>query len=444
MVNIFPFRGVVYNKKKVKKLSKVISPPYDVISSEEQDDLYNLSDFNVIHLIFGKEFPGDNEYNNKYVRAASTFEGWLRHEILVIEEKPYMYVYEQQFKHKGKIYSRKGIIGLLKLEDFGRGKIFPHEYTLSRPKQDRIELIRATSANFDPVFSIFSDDKDKVEKIMKKVVRRNPDFEAKGIDCVINRLWRIKQKGVIKKLQKEFKDKSVFIADGHHRYEAALQFRNEMKLRNTRITEEEPNNYAMMGFVPIQSSGLVVFPIHRIIKIPLQFDLQYILSQLKLYFDVKEFSFGKKTESLARKKLLKKLADMQSKHAFGLYFNEKIDSYYLLVLKDESIMRDIVKNEKPEEWKKLDTTILHTLVFQHILGIQDEDSYIFTHNEEEAIAAVKNGGAPMSVLLNPINIENIVKIAQKFERMPQKSTYFYPKLTTGMVMNKLIYGEKIE
>jgi len=437
MAKIFPFHGVLYNKKKVKDLSKVITPPYDVISPEMQDFYYSQSDFNVIRLILGKDFPEDNEYNNKYVRASSSFEGWVRHEILKRSDKPCIYIYEQRFSHNRKKYSRIGVIALLRLEDFGKGKVFPHEYTLSKPKQDRIDLIKATSSNFDCIFSLFPDEKGKFFKNIKKILRRKPDAEAKGSDGIVNRLWEVNQKNLIQKIQKELKDKPVFIADGHHRYEAALKFKNEMKVRNTRFTEEEAYNHVMMYFTPIENPGLVILPIHRMIKNAPPFDLQFLLSELGNYFEIVEIPFSKRTEKAARKKLMAGLKKLEGKHAFGFYIRDDINKYYLLSLKSELSINDLIDEDKPAQWKKLDVTILRAIVFEKILNITKEEDFSFTRDENEALDCVKAGRCSLCVILNPTKIEEIVNIAGKYERMPQKSTYFYPKLMTCITMNKL-------
>lgn len=443
MVKIYPFNGVVYNKKRIKNLSKVVSPPYDVISPEMQDFLYESSDFNVVRLILGKEYPGDNEYNNKYVRAAASFEGWMRHGVLSKDEKPAIYIYEQKFKHNRKSYSRKGIIAILRLEDMGKGKVFPHEHTLSKPKLDRIELMRAASANFDCVFSLFSDDRSKLAKLFKTLTRKKPDFVCRDTDQSVNSLWKVTQKGVILKLQKEFKDKAVFIADGHHRYEAAIRFKNEWKTRNTRFTEEESYNHVMMYFTPIENQGLVILPIHRMVRQMPPTDTQGLLLELGAYFDIEEIKFKKRSEKKARKKLMKQLCKKSLQHSFGFYFKDSPLSYYLLSLKDEKIMEDLIEEDKPLVWKKLDVTILHALVFNNIFQVSGEDLCKYTRDENEALDSVKSGEFPLCVLLNPTRIEEIIAVASKYEKMPQKSTYFYPKLTTGIVMNKIVHGEKI-
>lgn len=444
VVKIFPFRGVTYNKKKIRKLSKVISPPYDIISPIMQDKLYEESDFNVVHLILGKDFPGDNEYNNKYVRASAYLDGWMRHEVLLRDKDPAIYIYEQVFAHKRKTHKRIGIIALLRLEEMGRGRVFPHEYTLSKPKMDRIELMRAASANFDCVFSLFQDEKDKFLKIIKKLMRRKPDIEAKGQDGIINRVWKVSQKSIIAKLQKELKDKAVFIADGHHRYEAALRYKNEMKTRNTRFTEEEPYNHIMMYFTPIEGSHHIIMPTHRMVWALPFADIEHILAQLGAYFDILEIPFKKRSEGKAKAKLMAELAKRTDKHAFGLYFKDAPEKYYVITLKDEDVMKDVIGDDKPLAWKKLDVTILHALVFGNILSLQGEDQWSYTRDENEAIDRVKSREFAMAAILNPTPIEQVVDIASRYERMPQKSTYFYPKLTTGLVMNKIIPGERIE
>lgn len=443
MAKIYPFRGTTYNKKKVKKLSQVVSPPYDVISPAMQEELYEQSDFNMVRLVLGKEFPGDNEYNNKYVRSAASFDGWLRHDILERDAKPSIYLYEQIFKFERKTYSRIGMIAVLRLEEVGKGKVFPHEHTLAKPKFDRIELLRATSANFDCIYTLFPDEKGRFFKIAKKLMRKKPDLESKGKDGLVDRLWKINQKNIIAKLQKEFKDKAVFIADGHHRYEAAMRYRNEMKVRNTRFTEEESYNHVMMYFTPIENPGLLVLPIHRMIKAMPPIDLSHVLVELGVYFDIVEMPFSKKTESDVRKKLMTQLSKHCPKHCFALYFKELPDKYFLLSLKDEAVMQDLIEEEKPLAWKKLDVTILHALIFQDVLNISGEENINYTRDENEALDKVKSGEYVMAALLNPTSLAEIISIASKYEKMPQKSTYFFPKLTTGMVMNKIIHGEHI-
>ncbi|MEE8637909.1 MAG: DUF1015 domain-containing protein [Candidatus Margulisiibacteriota bacterium] len=445
MVRVFPFQGILYNKDLVKKIAKVFTPPYDVITPEEQDAFYDLHDFNFIRLNLGKEFPGDGEYNNKYIRSAAFLDGWLRHKVLEQDEKPAFYAYEQSFRHRGKKYSRIGFIGLLRLEDMGRGKVFPHEETHSRPKLDRLQLMRSTYANLESIFSLYNDEKSKITKVLKKFMRRKPVYEAIDKDRVKHRLWRVDRKPSLKKIIKEMRDKTVFIADGHHRYEAALRFKNELKMKNTKFSEEEVYNHIMMYFTPVEDNGLLVLPIHRVLRNLVYFDPIRFEKGLERFFEVKIYKAGKRSALRIRKKLMRDLEKKgREKHAFGMYLGA--NRYYLLTLKDEKIVEEVVEEEKPKAWKKLDTNIIHYAVFDRILGIaqETEDKLIYVKDEEKAVKLVDEGGCQVAFFLNPTRIEEITSIASKLEKMPQKSTYFYPKLLSGLVLNKIIHGEKIK
>lgn len=444
MVRVFPFRGIIYNKKKLKNLSKVMSPPYDVISPEEQDELYRLNNFNFIRLILGKEFPGDNEYNNRYVRAAAFLDGWSRHKIFLQDDKPAFYAYEQKFSCQGRKFVRLGFFGIIRLEDIGRGKVYPHEETYPKAKLDRLQLMRATNANLDSVFAFYSDKKDKLSKALKQFTKKTPTIEAKDRDGVTHRLWRIDKKPALAKIVQEMKDKAVFIADGHHRYEAAIRFKNELKTRNTKFTEEEAYNHVLMYFTPVEGKGLVVLPIHRAVSNLEYYDPIRFEEDLKQYFTVTPYPATKKSAETVRKKLLKDMAKAADKHALGLYLGNY--RYYLLTLRDEAIVEEMVAEEKPAAWKKLDVNILHYAVFDRLLNIaqETEDKVTYFKKEEDAIKAVDAKGAIMAILMNPTRIEEIIAVASDLEKMPHKSTYFYPKLLSGLVVNRFEHGDKVK
>ena len=443
MAKIFPFKGILYNTKKIKNLSKVVSPPYDVIPKEMQEHLYQISNYNMIKLVLGKEFTQDTQYNNKYVRAAATFEGWLRHGVMRQDEKPAIYIYEQRFSYGGKSYVRIGFIAILRMEDVGRGKVHPHEETLARPKLDRIELMRATGANFDCVFTLYTDEKAKTLKVLKKFMRRKPIAQAKDETKVVHRLWRIDSKPAIHKLMSEMKDKAVFIADGHHRFEAAVRYKNEMKERNTRFTEDEAYNHVMMYFTPIEEKGLLIFPIHRLVK-PLSYlNLDHFEDELANYFEIDKYPYTKRTEEKVKKKVLRDQLKREAQHAFIMVAAGQ-SQFYLLTLKDEGLVDVLLEEEKSAAYKHLDVTILHTIVMSKILGVSNDEHLTFTRNVDEVVAEVAKGGYQLGFILNPTKVSSILEIAGKGERLPQKSTYFYPKLISGLVMNKIVHGEKIK
>jgi uncharacterized protein (DUF1015 family) len=445
VVKVFPFQGIVYNKEVVKKADKVFTPPYDVISPEEQDRFYDLHDFNFIRLNLGKEFPGDGEYNNKYIRTTAFLDGWLRHRVLIQDEKPSFYAYEQSFRTHGKRYTRLGFIGLLRLEDMGRGKVYPHEETFPKAKLDRLQIMRSTFTNLESIFSLYSDEKQKITKVLKKFMRRKPLFDVLDKDKVRHRFWRVDRKPSITKIAKEMRDRTVFIADGHHRYEASLRFKNELKMKNTKFSEEESYNHIMMYFTPLEDKGLLVLPIHRVLRNLVYFDPVGFEKGLEQFFEVKSYQAGKKTAARTRKKLLRDLEKQgREKHAFGMYTGKH--QYYLLTLKDEKMVEEMMEEEKPRAWKKLDTNILHYAVMDRILGIahETEDKVVYVKDEEKAVNLVDEKGAQVAFFLNPTKIEEITAIASKLEKMPQKSTYFYPKLLSGLVLNKIVHGEKIK
>lgn len=441
MVNVFPFRGILYEKKKIKNLAKVMTPPYDVINPEEQAYYYEESPYNIIRLILGQEFNNDTRYNNKYLRAAAFLKGWLHHGILEQDGKPALYLYEQSFSIKGKRHRRLGFIALLRLEDFEKGKVFPHENTLSKPKLDRLELLRACSSNFENIFTIYSDDKLKTMKPFKKYLRRQPVIKVKDKLNTLHSLWRVDDRATILRVMKEMKDKPVFIADGHHRYEASLRYRNEMRERSTRFSEDESYNHIMAFFTPIEGEGLVVLPIHRLVKVQPGFDFRRFQEELAIYFDIKAIPFSKRTEKQARLKALSALESTgKEKNAFLLLIRNS-NQYLVLSLRDKSIIQELVP-DKPAAYQGLDVTVLQAVVINKILNISPE-SLTFPKEANEGIEKVLSGEFDLAFILNPTKITDVIEIAKEYEKMPQKSTFFFPKLLSGLVINHIAYNEKV-
>lgn len=445
MTKIQPFNGIMYNKKIIKNLSSVVTPPYDVISREAQEEYYKKHPYNIIRLILGKDYAGDTDLNNKFSRGAGFFRAWLNNQILVKDEAPAIYVYEQRFSFKNNKSSRLGFIALFKLEEFETGKIYPHENTLAKPKGERLELIRASSANFESIFSLYEDEKNKVTKILKTEIKRKPIMEVKDQQKTLHRVWRITGKASINKIIKEMSTKQVYIADGHHRYEASLKYRNEMRGRSQKSTGDEPFNFIMMYFTNILDKNLLILPTHRLIGHLELKDIINLLNSLQEFFDITEFKFSNKNEKSAKRRLFKLLPGAkEGEHFFGMYING-FNKYYLLKLKNEKMAEKFIDHNKPKEWRKLDVAILHNLIIRHILKIPDnkiEESIFFTHDDDKALDLVKEGKYKLALLLNPTKVEQVIAVANKYEKMPQKSTFFYPKLESGLVMYKMEFPEK--
>ena len=414
MAEIKPFKGILYNSEEVKDLTLVTAPPYDVISPDEQERYYHKSTYNIIRLILGKELPGNSDTENKYARAARFFREWLAKGILKEELQSHLYLYEQQFKIESQLKTRRGFIALMRLEDYSSGKVLPHEKTFPKPKEDRLNLMRACKANFSCVFGLYADEGKAVGPFLAQEAKKKPVINIADDEGVTHRFWRITDPQAIKKICEAMCARPIFIADGHHRYGAALALRDEMR--------KDPYNYTMICFVDIDDPGLIILPTHRLIKTPVR-DLKLF----ETYFEVKEFP--------NKDQMLKEMAAKgKTRHIIGLY-NKK---YYALTLKDERVMDEVVRQAKPAEWKRLDVTILHFLILEYLLKASEAEGEIaYTKNADEAIKLVDTGQFQTAFFLNPTQISQVKSIASQKEMMPQKSTYFYPKLLSGLVMRKI-------
>lgn len=435
MATIAPFNGLRFNTDIVGDLSAVTAPPYDIISPEQQKQLYETHPFNVIRLENGEEFAEDDETHNKYTRSAEFLEDWMQSEVLRQDFTPSVYVYGQKFTLKdGRTLSYKGLMCLVKLEEFEKKIILPHEETLSKAKTDRLNLMRATGANFSPIYSLFNDNGGTVAEIIRKSSADEPQNSFVSADKVTQSLWQVSDGDTIAKLAEAFASKQLFIADGHHRYETALNFRNEMIQQNPKHTGNELYNYIMMFLVPMEEKGLVVFPTHRLVKNVTNFNEAELIERLGENFDVsKIFAYSGISEAIERK-----LAENGEDKVFAMYTGK--DYYYFLRLKST----DIAKHEnilKSEAYRLLDVTILHTLILGKYFGINAENmknqtNLCYTRDAAEAEKTVKEGDFQCAFFLNPTKIKEIKEISLANEKMPQKSTYFYPKLITGLIMNK--------
>jgi len=438
MANIIPFKGLRYNTEKIKDLGLVTTPPYDIISPDEQEMFYNMHPNNVIRLEYGKEYQDDNTENNRYTRAAEYLNNWIKEGILIYESQPAIYLYEEIFTLKdGTTKSFKGFITLVKLEEFSKGVILPHEETLSKAKTDRFNLMSTTYSNFSQIYSLYIDIERKLSKIIDNISSTPPCISFKSWDGIIQNLWIVTNHETIAKIQKYFENKQLFIADGHHRYETALNFRNKMREENPNYREEDLFNYVMMMLVDMDDPGLVVFPTHRLVKNLDHFDENKLVNELTENFDIEKFHSEQNAENMALE-IEKTLSENSHQKTFALYTGKNY--YYIFTLKNANIM-DSMLPDKSLAYRNLDVSILHTLVLDKLLGIDMENmanqkNLTYTRDSKEAIEWVKNGNFQCSFLLNATKVHEIKDVSLANEKMPQKSTYFYPKLITGLVMNK--------
>lgn len=427
MAILIPFKGIVYNQKKIKNIAKVVTPPYDVISPGAQEEFYKAHPYNIIRLILGWEFPSDNKKNNKYKRAAKFFKSWQRSGVLLQDKQPSMYVYLQEYKNDGKKYQRCGFLSLLKFET-EKKSVLPHERVIPKPRLDRFKLLKEVHANLSPIFSIFADSSGEVDKILRSYIKNAKPFINIMFEGVRNKFWRIDDQLIQDKIIEKMQNKRVFIADGHHRYESAMDFCNCMRKKNPKHTGRENYNFVMMYFVSSEDKGLTILPTHRAVKeIPIK-DVEYIERRLKDYFHLKSFS--------SRKQMLKNMDHMKDRiGVFGMFLGGR--RYFLLVLKDQKCLDRVMNKEMSKQWRRLDVAILHDLILGHILKTKQGNNILYVKDAGLVSSLVEEGKYKAGFFLNPTKISQVKTVATLGERMPPKSTYFYPKLLTGLVLSKL-------
>ncbi len=425
MADIISFRGIYFKPQKENKLKNVTCPPYDVISPKRQEYFYRLHPHNVIRLILGRKKSSDTKAINRHSRAAKYFKDWLNTGILEKEKSPCIYIYRQKYSFQNKRYSPVGFIALSRLESWREKKILPHEVIFSKYKNDRLQLLRASKANFESILALYPHSA-RIEKILRKGIVSRPFLKIIDEEKVEHAIYPLSSLKEISVIKKEMKKRPLFIADGHHRYQAALNFSREVN-RSKSPPKYKKADYLMVTFMDMERSKLTIFPTHRIVsKLP-RFSSKRFLDSLRPYFQVEKVS------SKIFYQQLKKEAGGQT--AFGLFLGG--DNYFLIKLKTRLDLKRLIKEKKSTAWKKLDVAILHKLIFDKVLKGRANNYLSYTRSAKEAERKVKTGQAKMAFFLNPTKIEDIQSIASRGERMPPKSTYFYPKLRSGLIMREI-------
>ena len=428
MTIIKPFRGYRYNPKAVGDLSRVITPPYDVINRDQQASYYKTHPYNFIRLDLGKTSPEDNEKNNRYTRAGRSLEEWIDKGILVRDLRESVYVYDQEYIDGGKKRRRLGFISLARLEEDRTKGFLPHERTFRGPKLDRLNLMRETGANMSPIFSIVLDENKKIINILKDFARKSkPVFDVK-FDGTRNRIWLMDDPVAIKRLKVSIKDKRALIADGHHRYEVALEYKRYM-LKHKAAAGPDALNYVMMYFATSDPSGFAILPTHRMVEGISAESFRRNLDKISKFFDI--IHLGSKDKMFARMRA-------EGRHTIGVYMGGLRD-YLCLSLKRRDAS-GLIKSKNSAYWRNLDVVILHRLVFEKALGIRGEKAermITFTRDPQAAFEWAASGKERAAFFLNPPALDEIKNIVKRRERMPHKTTYFYPKPPSGMVINKI-------
>lgn len=433
MAKIIPFRGFRYSAAGSSQLGKVMAPPYDVISNEQKRQLKASSPFNVIRLIIGN--PSHETHTAAdYKNAQKAFTAWKKNGVLSREEEPAIYVYRQTFWVNGKDYSRTGFIGLSQLTPFGKkkGGILAHEHTLSGPKADRLKLMKACQANFSCIFSLYPD-KGGVGKLLKKITAKKPVLKVSFPRDIQNTVWKVTDMKWIKELQKKMDPATLFIADGHHRYETALAYQAFRSRAAKGRMGMRPFDHVQMMFVAMEDPGLVILPTHRMLPSRLITSPSLLLSRLSTLGEVHEYNGS--LSGLAPWKWMERLG--KQRPSIGLSFDGK--KLYVLQF-SKAVAKSPLLRDLSDAQKKLDVALLHRLILEPFFGVTKEKvehELAFTSRASEAVEKLRKKEFAGVFFLNPTRIDQLREVALKQERMPQKSTYFYPKLVTGLVLNGL-------
>ena len=440
MAEIIPFKGLRYDPARVD-IERVVAPPYDVISDEHRDFLYERHPNNIVRLTRGKKMEGDGPGSNEYTRAAQSLAEWTAAGTLRRDEEPSIYVYEQEYQFfSGKPTVRRGFIALARLEDQDSGVILGHEHTMMAPKYDRLNLMKECRANLSPIFSLFSEPEGSIDRILARVAASSPASHLTDDKGVHNRLWVVSDTKIIESLCLEMWGRPLIIADGHHRYETALIYRHIRKSEKKADSEDAPYNYVMMMFANLYGAGVTIYPVHRIVYGVPDFDPSLFREKLGEYFELTPYAFTCSNCEEAAQDLLRlmKLAG-ESTHAFGLYLGGK--RFDLLTVKDGDRLDRLIADVQTESRETLDVTVVQAIVLQHVLGmdpqdISKEERVRYSPSSETALEAVRRGEAQIALLLNATRPEQVKAVASQGQRMPQKSTFFYPKLLSGLVINQ--------
>ncbi|MBU1726704.1 MAG: DUF1015 domain-containing protein [Candidatus Omnitrophica bacterium] len=424
MTEIKPFKAVIFNQEKIKDLSKVVCPPYDVISAQKQEYYHAIEPYNFIHILLGKDIPGED----KYQRAGKYFKDWLKAKVFTQDSAPAIYFYTQQYKVKGETKTRLGFISLLHLDD-KNPNVFKHEHTRLEAKEDRFCLIKEVKANLSPIFSVFQDKKRIIQRVYQQHVQQMiPFIDVTDDEGTNHKLWRLDSPDVVKFMEEGMSQENIFIADGHHRYEVACAYRDLMKQNLGSITGKEDFNYILSYFTNTDPRGLSIFPIHRLVKLSSGFNFDSFVSAVSEYFDVEEAK-----DRIQFFQYLEKAG--LAEHVIGAYKDKR---YWLLRLKNVKIL-DKEISDKSKAYRMLDVSILNHLVFKKVLNlnVEDKKDLTFSPHAEEFMQKIDEDDSYIGFFLNPVKMEQIIEVALGGERMPAKSTYFYPKVLSGLVINKL-------
>ncbi|MBM2832258.1 MAG: hypothetical protein HW414_1310 [Dehalococcoidia bacterium] len=439
MADISPFQGVRYNPAKIGDLAGVICPPYDVISMEEQRVLHARDKHNFVRLEHGLTSGSDTPENNKYTRAAATLDRWLKQKVLKPEPSPALYVHDHHFQHGGKSFIRRGLIATVRLEEWNAGSIHPHETTLSRPRSDRMRLLQATRANLSPIWALYDDTGGQTAALLEAHTKGTPAIDLLTPEGERHVLWSIADEDVHRQVRAQFAGRSLYIADGHHRYETALAYQKERLSAGRGATGDGDFNHVMLTLVDFADQGLVILPVHRLIKGLAPPVMAQMKQRLGQYFELSPlpvdrlaFPAGDGLPVPARQDSVE-----------GAMAVAGLEPGKLFLLTWNANLAKAVAGHHSKPSARLAAVVFHDTVVEGILGckgVEDEEVVIdYTYDGRQAVEKVLKKEYQMAFLLEPVEASMIKAVGDAGDRMPGKTTYFHPKLPAGLVMR--VIGE---
>ncbi len=433
MPEIQAFRAIRYNLGHIGTLSDVVAPPYDVIDPELQDQLYKRHPCNIVRLILNRIEPGDDDAaNNRYTRAGQFFRNWLAEGVLVTDPDPALYVYHQQYDYEGHTYTRRGFMARMRISPFGQGRVFPHEHTKGGPKMDRLMLTVVCKANLSQIFGLYPDPNCETQAVLEEAIAGPAPIEATDHLGAIHRIWPVTDVAVIAQVSALMGPKPVFIADGHHRYETACRYRDQV-YDSGFLSPQHPANYVLMALVAMEDPGLLVLPCHRLVSGTPPISAEQLVARLGRSFTCHIAGLGPE----AAGQVWQGMQQTGRQDVLGLY--AAADGRWVLARLSESgrSRMDEVAKDHQEPWRRLGVSILHELVFADLLGWEELAELRYVQSAAELSDALCKGGYSLAALVMPASVDDIRQVSLTGERLPPKSTYFYPKLLCGLVINPL-------
>lgn len=435
MAEIHPFQGVRYNQQLIKDLSTVICPPYDIISPQQQEQLYKCSTYNFVRIEYNRELPQDNGNDNRYSRAAAYLSKWLNEKVFQVDAAPAIYLHQHHFNCLGKQYHRQNIIASVRLEEWDKKIIRPHENIIPKAKNDRLSMLYASQVNTSPVLAMYEDPEKVIFSLLAEQEKSRPIIDVVDSWGERHKVWAIIQPEVIHRIEHEMAGQPFYIADGHHRYDSALTYKRERAAQSASITGEEGFNFVMMSLVDFTDPGLVILPPHRLVRGISRPMLAGLKSQLLTFFDIEELSINspdvwQKVDSL----LTGMKPDMKQVRlaVFGL----DADKLIILSLRDSWAVNQFMPQFHGDLYKKLDVSLVDHVILEKLLAFdkdREEITLAYSYDRSDAVNRVRDQQHQLVFILNPVKPELIKTIADIGDRMPRKSTYFYPKSPAGLV-----------